>query len=181
MSRFGYDLQKTFKPLLMGQMVVVVPSLIINVYFLSVYTDRLNSKYFTTFFFALVSVMQIYMFCWYGNEIVLNVSTEWYSNSIIPARIRFVRRNERLLLIIFMHINELDGMFLLQSMNLSDALYECNWTAFNKPTRKDLLTMITRTSKAVNISAVVAIPLNIDSFIQVSSRFCKFDAMIIRH
>ena len=58
----------------MGQMVVVIPSLIINVYFLSVYTDRLNLKYCMTFFFAIVSLMQIYMFCWYGNEIVLGVS-----------------------------------------------------------------------------------------------------------
>ncbi|OXU25581.1 hypothetical protein TSAR_001224 [Trichomalopsis sarcophagae] len=72
--RFGYDLQKTFKPILMAQMVVVVPSVIINVYFLSIYTDRLNLKYFMTFFFALVSLMQIYMFCWYGNEILLSVS-----------------------------------------------------------------------------------------------------------
>ena len=74
MSRFGHDLQKTFKPILIGQMVVVIPNFIINIYVLSVYTDRLNVKYFMTIFFALVPTMQIYMFCWYGNEIFLGVS-----------------------------------------------------------------------------------------------------------
>jgi hypothetical protein len=67
-------LQETFKIILVGQMVAILPSFIINLYFLSVYTDEINVKYFMTIFFTLVSIMQIGMFCWYGNEILLSVS-----------------------------------------------------------------------------------------------------------
>nr|QGW50380.1 odorant receptor 53 [Chouioia cunea] len=123
--RFGCDLQDTFRPLLAGQMVIFVPNLIINIYFLSTNSNRQNLKYFTTLFYASVSLMQIYMFCWYGNEVTLG------------------------------------------SIDLGNALYESNWINLNHRTKKLLLTIITRTSKSILISAAVIVPLNIDSFIKI--------------
>ncbi|XP_011503365.1 PREDICTED: odorant receptor 94a-like [Ceratosolen solmsi marchali] len=69
--RYGYTLQKTFEIILMGQLIVVVPNFLINIYSLSIYIERLDLKYFMTIFFTIISVMQIGMLCWYGNDILL--------------------------------------------------------------------------------------------------------------
>lgn len=53
---------------------VVVPNICINVYLLSFCEIGLNVDFITLLGLFSISLFQIYLPCWYGNEVTLHVS-----------------------------------------------------------------------------------------------------------
>lgn len=70
--RFAKILNDSLNVMLFGQIAVTIPNLCLSIYLLS--TQKIASMDFmmTTQFFSAV-VIELFFFCWYGNEVTLNV------------------------------------------------------------------------------------------------------------
>ena len=72
--RSGKDLNNIFQEILLIQVITSVPNICINVYVLSIYSDHINMDFISTLFNTTSSLIQLFITCWYGNEVMLNVS-----------------------------------------------------------------------------------------------------------
>ncbi|XP_015432327.1 PREDICTED: odorant receptor 4-like [Dufourea novaeangliae] len=97
---------------------------------LSIYTmstaDSFDVNFVWTFSYLCCMLMQVYLYCWFGNEVTL------------------------------------------KSMQVSDAIYEMDWTTLPVNIMKDLLMIIKRSKRPFRMSSAHIITLSTDSFMAVS-------------
>ncbi|OXU25585.1 hypothetical protein TSAR_001228, partial [Trichomalopsis sarcophagae] len=69
--RLGNYLNQEFKGILTGQVMITIPNICINVYLLSQHRGGITLHLVDSFFCFTTCLMQIFLYCWYGNKIIL--------------------------------------------------------------------------------------------------------------
>lgn len=75
---FARSLNSDFEGWLLALLVVVIPNICINIYYLSFSEFGLNVDFTTSLGLFSISLFQIYLPCWYGNEVMLHVTMSSY-------------------------------------------------------------------------------------------------------
>lgn len=96
---------------------------------------------------------QIYIFCWYGNEVKLKVY--------------FIRDNNESIQV----FNLLPFFFFfIQSLDISNMIFELDWPDLDNTTKRDLLMIMMRASYPIEMTSVHVVAMNLDSFVIVSTK-----------
>lgn len=99
---------------------------------------------------------QIYIFCWYGNEVKLKVYFFHDNNESNPS------------------IQSVTSYFfffiILQSLDISNMIFELDWPDLDNTTKRDLLMIMMRASYPIEMTSVHVITMNLDSFVIVSTK-----------
>lgn len=99
---------------------------------------------------------QIYIFCWYGNEVKLKVYSFHDNNESNPS------------------IQSVTSYFfffiILQSLDISNMIFELDWPDLDNTTKRDLLMIMMRASYPIEMTSVHVITMNLDSFVIVSTK-----------
>lgn len=97
---------------------------------------------------------QIYIFCWYGNEVKLKVYSLRDNNESSYS----------------ISICYLVFFFILQSLDISNMIFELDWPDLDNSTKRDLLMIMMRASYPIEITSIHVITMNLDSFVIVSTK-----------
>lgn len=136
---------------------VTIPNVCLNVYSLSQHRGGITLQLIDSFFCFGTCLMQIFLYCWYGNKIILHVS-------IINTSKGFQ--------LIAIHIT-----LFTQSLDVANAVYEMNWPLLGLSSKKKLLTIMVRANRSIKFAAGTFI-MNINSFIEVSNCQNLFQSQI---
>lgn len=101
--------------------------------------------------YSICILIQIYIFCWYGNEVKLKVYSLRDNNESNPI----------CCLVFF---------FILQSLDISNMIFELDWPDLDNSTKRDLLMIMMRASYPIEITSIHVITMNLDSFVIVSTK-----------
>ncbi|NP_001177522.1 odorant receptor 103 [Nasonia vitripennis] len=69
--RLGNYLNQEFRGILAGQVMITIPNICINVYLLSQHRGGITLHLVDSFLCFTTCLMQIFLYCWYGNKIIL--------------------------------------------------------------------------------------------------------------
>lgn len=100
---------------------------------------------------------QIYIFCWYGNEVKLKVYSFHDNNESNPS----IQSVTSYFFFFF---------FILQSLDISNMIFELDWPDLDNTTKRDLLMIMMRASYPIEMTSVHVITMNLDSFVIVSTK-----------
>ncbi|XP_078032561.1 uncharacterized protein LOC144467574 [Augochlora pura] len=111
----------------------------------------LGERLASTLLYALCMLMQIFYYCWYGNEVKRKVHCRCKKPQL-PGFVTFSR----------------DHPF--QSLEVPDWIFASNWASLDDNTKKTLLMIMMRATFPIKFSTARIVSVNIDSFMSVSRR-----------
>lgn len=108
-------------------------------------------------------LIQIYLYCWYGNLVTLKV---WRD-------VKYNRRDWVLIIEIILNT------FKIQSKEIIDRIFDINWTVLDNSVKTSLLIMMNRAMNPISLVVAKIFSLNLDSFISVGIPITIYQSIVI--
>lgn len=115
---------------------------------------EMDSRYIGTLLYMVCSLMQIFYYCWFSNEVKLKVRYCQVKDTMAHYDFFF--------------------FFILQSLELSDMIFRSNWTSLNSNVQRAILLVMKRSMKPIEFTSIYIVSVNLDSFMTVSIPFFFF-------
>lgn len=114
--------------------------------------DILSTEFLSMTLYLSTLLAQIFIYCWYANEVKLKVCPLNGKRSI----------NDRL------SFGANEDCVDLQSTHISEVVFESDWSELNEDLKRDLMFMMQRTAYPVEFSFLHMVDVNLDSFMAVN-------------
>lgn len=111
---------------------------------------EMDSRYIGTILYMACSLMQIFYYCWFSNEVKLKVRYCQVKDTMTRYNSFFF------------------SFFLKQSLELSDMIFRSNWTSLNNNVQRAILLVMRRAMKPIEFTSIYIVSVNLDSFMTVS-------------
>lgn len=115
---------------------------------------EMDSRYIGTILYMVCSLMQIFYYCWFSNEVKLKVRY---------CRVKDTNMTHDYDFLFFF-------FFVPQSLELSDMIFRSNWTSLNNNVQRAILLVMRRSMKPIEFTSIYIVSVNLDSFMTVSIR-----------
>nr|XP_033331544.1 odorant receptor Or1-like [Megalopta genalis] len=136
--RFANMVNNEFRAVMFIQFVQSTAVLCFGLYQLMM--SELDGNLADIAFYITCLLLQIFYFCWFGNEVKLKSSQPVHILRTCPQS------------------------FSLQSLEVSDMIFEIEWTTLSNKTKKMLLMMMRRATVPIELTSLHIVSVNIESF-----------------
>jgi hypothetical protein len=137
--RFADEFTYLFTASITGQFVVGVIIVCMSMFQMSL-VSVLSFRFFAMMLYQICVLMEIYLWCYYGNEVILKVNNTCA--------------------LLFKYLN----LLLFQSDKLTESAYICEWIDGPKEFKQDLLFFMTRTQFPLQLYASGYFTLSLETF-----------------
>lgn len=150
LCRYGEMVNDAFQSIMFFQFCTSLSMICFNFY--RIMQIEMDSRYIGTILYMACSLMQIFYYCWFSNEVKLKVRCWQVKDTTTRYNFFFF----------------FFSSFLKQSLELSDMIFRSNWTSLNNNVQRAILLVMRRAMKPIEFTSIYIVSVNLDSFMTVS-------------
>lgn len=130
----------------------------------------LSAKYFPLVLYTICMLIEIFIYCWFGNEVKLKV----------PSIHILMKINVSIFLHDHTIIHKYYFITYLQSFQMIDHIFEINWLELNINFKKAFVMIMNRATTPIEFTSAYIFSMNLESFVGVNINFIIFVILLIK-
>lgn len=150
--RYAFMVQEKFKKII-GIQILSSTLVVCFILYELANTSLISSKFLEFVLYLACMMTQIFVYCWYGNQLKLKVK----------PRLKFV-------LVKIVRISRIQFNFIIhaQSVEVVDTIFELDWISLDNRSKKDLINIMRRAMNPIELTCAYIFTMDLRTFVSVS-------------